>query len=102
MSLSYSKFLSLFLLECSNGTYGYECQTCSEHCVNSICEKFSENGDCLYGCEVGYTTKNCTEGMNLAVSIEGTRLEKCILLCYNSLPCGTECLLRWLQATANV
>ena len=73
-----STFCYSIISECSNGTYGYECRPCSEHCVNSSCNKFSENGDCLHGCEVGYTTKNCTEGINLAVSLKGPRLENCI------------------------
>ena len=49
--------------ECPNGTYGYGCFNCSEHCVNSSCDKFSENGVCLAGCEVGYTMENCNEGI---------------------------------------
>ena len=49
--------------ECPNGTYGYECYNCSEHCVNSSCDKFTENGVCLAGCEVGYTMENCNKGI---------------------------------------
>ena len=56
---------SLCSSECPNGTYGFGCLPCSEHCVNSLCEKFSEYGVCSDGCEVGYTKGNCTKGITL-------------------------------------
>ena len=58
------KFIvSCHLSECPSGTYGPNCnQNCSKHCVNSICDKFSETAVCLNGCQPGYTRENCTEG----------------------------------------
>ena len=54
--------ISLLFLECMNGTYGYDCMKCSKTCKNENCNKFTENGICIEGCEVGYKGETCEQG----------------------------------------
>lgn len=49
------------VLECADGTYGYNCtKICSGHCLNnSPCNK--QNGYCDKGCNPGYTNVDCSK-----------------------------------------
>ena len=53
----------IYVVACIDGTFGIDClHNCSSHCLNdSLCEK--DTGYCDMGCNPGYTSKNCTEGM---------------------------------------
>ena len=52
----------MFLLECNDGTFGYNCEECHKGCKDGMCEKFSENGHCSYGCYPGYKGNTCAGG----------------------------------------
>ena len=53
----------LIVVECEDGTYGYDCvHNCSSNCLNdSPCKK--QNGQCTEGCKPGYTNALCNESM---------------------------------------
>ena len=50
------------LIECTDGTYGYNCKECSKNCQERQCDKFTHNGKCTLGCIAGYTGDNCIQG----------------------------------------
>lgn len=54
--------ISIPVIECNEGTFGYDCvNNCSGHCFNtSSCNK--ENGHCDKGCNPGYTKSDCSKG----------------------------------------
>lgn len=51
------------VIECSDGTYGYNCENnCSGHCMNNtLCNK--QTGHCDGGCNPGYTNAACSKSM---------------------------------------
>lgn len=54
----------MFSVECSTGFYGQQCKRKCGLCVNQItCHHFT--GACVNGCEPGYMSPNCTEGIFL-------------------------------------
>ena len=48
--------------DCPEHTYGYDCQNCSNTCIDSECDKFSITMNCSNGCIAGYTGMNCSTG----------------------------------------
>lgn len=50
------------VIECEDGTYGYNCtNNCSGQCLhNSPCNKYT--GHCDNGCNPGYTNSDCIKG----------------------------------------
>lgn len=52
---------AVFIIECDDGTHGYDCaKNCSGHCLNSSsCDK--HNGQCKNGCNPGITHLLCNE-----------------------------------------
>ena len=56
----------MVILECNNGTFGYNCEDCSNGCKDEKCEKFSDNGFCTLGCKPGYQGETC-EGDNVSI-----------------------------------
>lgn len=54
-------YLHVFL-ECDDGTFGNDCvHQCSDHCLSdSPCNK--QSGQCVGGCELGYTSSDCSQG----------------------------------------
>lgn len=50
------------ILECENGTYGFNCaKNCTGHCLNdSPCNK--QTGICDMGCSAGYQDDYCSKG----------------------------------------
>lgn len=54
-------FLSIVVLECVFGHYGYNCNETCGHCKDAIqCSTVS--GTCLTGCKAGYVGRLCKEG----------------------------------------
>ena len=51
----------LLFTECTDGTYGYYCNTTCGNCIyGAACDKFT--GTCLTGCRAGYYGDLCTDG----------------------------------------
>ena len=48
--------------ECPEGTYGFDCQSCSDKCMNAKCDKFSVEMVCIDGCIAGYRGDDCSQG----------------------------------------
>jgi hypothetical protein len=56
--------MSLLFTECTDGTYGYNCNNTCGNCIyGAACDKFT--GSCLTGCSAGYYGDLCTDGMVL-------------------------------------
>lgn len=69
-------YLHVFL-ECDDGTFGNDCvHQCSDHCLSdSPCNK--QSGQCVGGCEPGYTSSDCSQGtMCCDVSVFTTLTKK--------------------------
>lgn len=60
--LRWNVSISITIVECVDGTYGYNCdKNCSSHCLNNFpCNK--QTGHCNEGCNPGYTNDNCSKG----------------------------------------
>lgn len=69
MILKNRYFIPIPVIECNEGTFGYDCvNNCSDHCLNnSPCNK--QTGHCDGGCNPGYTNRDCTEGKFMKESI---------------------------------
>ena len=63
MNMKYNIPSLIFLSACEDGKYGDNCNgTCSEHCKNYPCDKFTQYGTCPQEeCKSGYFLANCTE-----------------------------------------
>jgi hypothetical protein len=58
-NINYSLFY--IILECTNLTYGYLCDTSCGHCKSrDLCDRV--NGSCLSGCENGWEGDKCDIG----------------------------------------
>lgn len=69
-------YLHVFL-EFDDGTFGNDCvHQCSDHCLSdSPCNK--QSGQCVGGCELGYTSSDCSQGtMCCDVSVFTTLTKK--------------------------
>lgn len=55
-------FIYFSSLECLPGNFGQQCNNSCGHCFNqSACHHVT--GICAKGCEPGYQSSNCTEGI---------------------------------------
>ena len=64
---------NMFFVECSPGTYGYNCsESCGECFQKEQCHHV--NGSCLKGCAYGYSGVNCKkdEGMNRSMNVNSS------------------------------
>ena len=48
---------SNFYSECSTSSYGVNCESRCDTCVNRICDRF--DGNCTYGCIAGFKGDRC-------------------------------------------
>lgn len=55
------------MIECSNGSYGYNCHyTCSNHCqVPGVCDR--KTGHCY--CQVGWKPEKCDSRKNMLLTM---------------------------------